>query len=641
VGQLDRKGKQKNKRKVMGANYTAVATFKAMDKMSKPFKMMTKAGLNFAQKTDVALSRLERRGRRLTKSFNKLTGIVGRLGLGFGALLIAGQVIRANIDLDNSLQSLQAITGVTGTEFKSFANEIDNVSKRQLIFAGDTAKAFELVGSAKPELLKSADALGKVTEAAIILGKAGKLEIVDSVNALTTAMNQYGAGADKASEFVDILATAQQKGSGTIKYLNDAIIRSGSTLKTFNVSFADSVTLIEGYAKAGIEASVAGTALSSIMGKLAKSNKKEFNPTYTNAIDLLNNLKKANLTYLQVEKLVGAEQAKNLLALINQNDIVQQLAGNLNEVGNAQSQADIQMMSFGNILKQIQDAFKNVISSTDTQNENLLFLKRILKGVAVNMGTIIKIVSKVIGSFLLYKAAIILTKSALLGYNIVLGLSTALSSKSIFALRGNTVALAAYKVAMGIATAAQWLFNAAMNANPIGLIITGIAALIALVAIIIKKWETWGAALSLFLGPLGLVISLVQSFRKNWELVKASFSTGGLLKGLLTIGKVILDAILMPVQQLLELIGKIPGLNIANKGAAKIAGLRENLFAQERALIPKQELNTTKATQSSETKSTIEKVSRQSATLNINNNTDNPMSVEAPKGFPVKLSTTN
>ena len=65
------------------------------------------------------------------------------------------------------------------------------------------------------------------------------------------------------------------------------------------------------------------------------------------------------------------------------------------------------------------------------------------------------------------------------------------------------------------------------------------------------------------------------------------------------------------------------------------------MFAQERALLPKQELNTTKATQSQETNSTIEKISRQSATLNINNNTDNFMSVEAPKGFPIKLSATN
>ena len=167
--------------------------------------------------------------------------------------------------------------------------------------------------------------------------------------------------------------------------MNEAILRSGSTMRTFNTSFEDTITLIQGYAKSGIQASVAGTALSSIMGKLAKSQNKNFNPTFTNAIDIIDNFKKANLSYLEIEKLVGAEQAKNLLALINQNDIIQELKGNLNEVGNAQSQANLQMMSFGNLLKQIQDSFKNVITSTDTQNENLIYLKKILKGVATNM----------------------------------------------------------------------------------------------------------------------------------------------------------------------------------------------------------------------------------------------------------------
>ena len=175
----------------MGATFTASAQFRAVDKMSRPFKAMTAASKSFASKTEFAMARVDRMNRKVSKSFSKLTGKIGQLGLGLGAMLIAGQIVTANIELDNSLQSLQAITGVTGSAFTSFAKEIDNVSKRQLIFAGDTAKAFELVGSAKPELLKSAEALGKVTEAAIILGKAGKLEVTDAVTALTTSMNQF------------------------------------------------------------------------------------------------------------------------------------------------------------------------------------------------------------------------------------------------------------------------------------------------------------------------------------------------------------------------------------------------------------------------------------------------------------------
>jgi TP901 family phage tail tape measure protein len=140
------------------------------------------------------------------------------------------------------------------------------------------------------------------------------------------------------------------------------------------------------------------------------------------------------------------------------------------------------------------------------------------------------------------------------------------------------IAAAAAAVKTGIFTAAQWLLNAAMLANPIGLIIAGIAALIALVTVIIRKYDEWGAAITLAMGPLGAVINLVQSFRRNWEDVKSSFTDGGIIAGLKKIGAVILDALLMPIQQLLELVAKIPGLgDLAGNGADYINDLRKKL----------------------------------------------------------------
>lgn len=122
----------------------------------------------------------------------------------------------------------------------------------------------------------------------------------------------------------------------------------------------------------------------------------------------------------------------------------------------------------------------------------------------------------------------------------------------------------------------QLVMNAILTANPIGLIVVAIGALIGLVVTIINKWNEWGAALSLFMGSLGLVISLIQSIRTHWESVVEAFKTDGIIGGLKRIGQVILDAILMPVQQLLEVASKIPGIGEwAEKGAAKINSLRD------------------------------------------------------------------
>lgn len=129
-----------------------------------------------------------------------------------------------------------------------------------------------------------------------------------------------------------------------------------------------------------------------------------------------------------------------------------------------------------------------------------------------------------------------------------------------------------------IQQAAQWALNIAMDANPIGLIILGITALVGLVVAAIKYYDDWGAALLIFTGPLGFIINLFQSFRRHWDSIVEAFKTDGIVGGLKRIGLVILDALLMPIQQLLELVAKLPGMEgIAGTGVEFIKKIRANL----------------------------------------------------------------
>lgn len=113
--------------------------------------------------------------------------------------------------------------------------------------------------------------------------------------------------------------------------------------------------------------------------------------------------------------------------------------------------------------------------------------------------------------------------------------------------------------ALAIMTAAIWLWNFAMYANPITLTIVGIAALIAIVTAAIVKYEEWGATLLLFLGPIGRVISAFILIYKHWDSIKKAFQTDGIIGGLKRIGIVLLDVILQPIEQLLNLLSNLPG----------------------------------------------------------------------------------
>lgn len=133
-----------------------------------------------------------------------------------------------------------------------------------------------------------------------------------------------------------------------------------------------------------------------------------------------------------------------------------------------------------------------------------------------------------------------------------------------------------------VQNAAQWALNIAMDANPIGLIILGVAALIGLVATVVKYYDDWGASLSLLMGPLGWIINVVQSFRRHWDSITDAFTNGGIVAGIKRIGLVLLDAILMPMEQLLSILSHIPGLGkLADGGKNMIAQLRSNLNLDE------------------------------------------------------------
>jgi hypothetical protein len=129
-------------------------------------------------------------------------------------------------------------------------------------------------------------------------------------------------------------------------------------------------------------------------------------------------------------------------------------------------------------------------------------------------------------------------------------------------------ALAAMAVANKTATVSQWLLNAAMNANPIGLVVLAIAVLIGIIVALVK-WGHKAAAVfiiiaGVLLGPVaaavGFIISAFVELIKGWGSVTKAFKDGGIIAGLKQIGALLLSGLLGPIQGLLELLAKIPGV---------------------------------------------------------------------------------
>ena len=242
--------------------------------------------------------------------------------------------------------------------FKQAAKDVGKETKTS---ATEVVKAFTMIGSAQPELLKNSKALSEVTKQALILSKAAGIDASSAATALTSAMNQFGVSAKDAAKFTDIFATSQQKGSSFIADTSEALINSGAAASAAGLSFETTNAAIQALAKGAIVGARAGTALRGVLSKLSAQSDDKINPSMVGLGKTITELAKRNLTLKDATKLVGEEGATGLLTLIKQRDIFFELDGTLNDVGNAMAQMEINTDNLDGSLDELGNAWESLM----------------------------------------------------------------------------------------------------------------------------------------------------------------------------------------------------------------------------------------------------------------------------------------
>lgn len=179
------------------------------------------------------------------------------------------------VGYQGALSELSAITGVTGDGLKGLEDRAANLSTITLASgeiitntSTDILNAFKLVGSAKPELLKSAEGMEAFTKEALIFAKASKTSVNEAVESLSTTLEQFQAPASDASRYMNVLAAGAKEGSVEIKETANGIQKFGAVAESMNVSIEESVALVQVLGKTFKTGEESGTALRNVLGKI-------------------------------------------------------------------------------------------------------------------------------------------------------------------------------------------------------------------------------------------------------------------------------------------------------------------------------------------------------------------------------------
>lgn len=394
-------------------------------------------------------------------------------------------------DKESSQANLKALTGLDDSSIEwltrqaeKLSTTMDETGLRITQSSKEILDAYMLVGSNKPELLTDKQALNDVTVEAMRLAAAAKMKLQPAVDAMTTALNQFGEGADKAGKYVNILAAGSKFGAANVEQQSASILKSGTAAASANVSFEELVGSIEMLGEKGIKGEIAGTGLKKFFLVL-QTGAAETNPKVVGLSTALNNLK-AQVDAAERQSVGGGasflkkmfgEEAYSIAAILTDNTAkVREYTAAVTDTTTALEQAATNSDTTDAKMEQMRNKFKEVgIELVEKLNPSLgILVSWNTKFISQLPGVIDWImkhrstVMALIAAYTAYKLALIGQTAATKAHTVMITALT--SAKRLWRATTISCRLALIALTQGFDTArrAIRLMNATMATTPWG-----------------------------------------------------------------------------------------------------------------------------------------------------------------------------
>lgn len=318
------------------------------DKQSRQFNRKAQ---DDAKKTEDAYKRIS----------SSVTGLAGRLAGLAGVGLSLGTIIQTSRQYGQALSDLSAITGATGTQLKALDEAAQQMGRTTEYSASQAVEALKLMASAKPELLETADGLTRATNSALVLAQAAGSTLPDATKTLALSLNQFGAGANQADRYINVLAAGAKYGASEINDTAAAIKNGGVAAAQAGIGFETLNAAIQVLASREIKGGEAGTALRNVILNLEKGTDKSLKPSVVGLSQALGNLAGKNLSTAQAVKLFGVENLNAASILVDNRSKLDELTKSLTGTQTAHEQAAIRVNNLNGDLMGLTSAFEGLI----------------------------------------------------------------------------------------------------------------------------------------------------------------------------------------------------------------------------------------------------------------------------------------
>lgn len=202
-------------------------------------------------------------------SFGRTMLKVGAIGVG----LAAGVGLLANqaAGFEQQMSSVRAVMlDVSGKHIPALKRKAEELALATTFSATQVGQGMELMARAGFKTEEIIDGIGGVLAVAAAEG----IELAESAGIVSATLKGMGLEADQAGRVADVLAVAATSTKSSISTLGLAMSNASTTAKTFGLSLEDTVASVALMQDVGIDAAESGTALKTMLLRLAKPSEK-------------------------------------------------------------------------------------------------------------------------------------------------------------------------------------------------------------------------------------------------------------------------------------------------------------------------------------------------------------------------------
>lgn len=261
---------------------------------------------------------------------------------GGAALYASAKMIMPGIDFDASMSKVQAITRLdqNAPELLDLRKQARGLGSSTQFTAGQAADAQGFLGMAgfQPKAIKAA------MPGMLDLASAGGTELAQTADIASNILSGLGMDAEHMNKLGDVLVGTFTRSNTNLQMLGETMKYAAPMAKTYGVELETAAAMAGKLGDAGLQGSMGGTALSSIMNRLAappKAAEKALAQLQIRTADAHGNLRKMPDILKEIHdktKDMGTAKKGGLFKAIAGEEAVKGMAQLVDQAGNGELQ---------------------------------------------------------------------------------------------------------------------------------------------------------------------------------------------------------------------------------------------------------------------------------------------------------------